>query len=234
MAGDNGDCAELADGARGRQNRAIEQCAGCAPADPAGAARELHRAAVGDRRLRADARGAHPDQRIARRPVRAKRVFVGGVGDLHPRLAPVRARRERPCSTSHARCRASAARRCSQPRSALIAQEFHGSRTRHGDRVLGRDRRRRGRGRPGARRRAHRCARLAVDLLRQPPDRCRRARDRGDAHDERRRPGRERLDFAGLVTFAGSLFLLIFGLLRGNDEGWSSTLIVASLAGAAC
>jgi EmrB/QacA subfamily drug resistance transporter len=46
-------------------------------------------------------------------------------------------------------------------------------------------------------------------------------------------PNAKRLDFAGLVTFSGSLFLLIFGLLRGNDEGWSSAKIVASLAGAA-
>src|SRR5205823_15736 len=41
------------------------------------------------------------------------------------------------------------------------------------------------------------------------------------------------VDFAGLVTFSGSLFLLVFALLRGNDRGWSSGLIVASLMGAA-
>ncbi len=46
-------------------------------------------------------------------------------------------------------------------------------------------------------------------------------------------PAATRLDLAGLVSFSGSLFLLIFGLLRGNDEGWSSGLIVSSLAGAA-
>jgi EmrB/QacA subfamily drug resistance transporter len=45
-------------------------------------------------------------------------------------------------------------------------------------------------------------------------------------------PHAKRLDFLGLGTFSGSLFLLIFGLLRGNDEGWSSTLIVVSLTGA--
>jgi EmrB/QacA subfamily drug resistance transporter len=42
-----------------------------------------------------------------------------------------------------------------------------------------------------------------------------------------------RLDLAGLVTFSGSLFLLVFALLRGNDKGWSSGLIVSLLAGAA-
>jgi EmrB/QacA subfamily drug resistance transporter len=45
-------------------------------------------------------------------------------------------------------------------------------------------------------------------------------------------PGSERLDLAGLVTFAGALFLLILGLLRGNDDGWTSGLIVALIAGA--
>jgi EmrB/QacA subfamily drug resistance transporter len=39
-----------------------------------------------------------------------------------------------------------------------------------------------------------------------------------------------RTDAAGLVTFSAALFLIVFGLLRGNSEGWSSALIVASLA----
>ena len=43
----------------------------------------------------------------------------------------------------------------------------------------------------------------------------------------------EPIDFPGLVTFSLSLFLLIFGLIRGNPEGWGSTLIVACLVGAA-
>ena len=41
------------------------------------------------------------------------------------------------------------------------------------------------------------------------------------------------LDWPGTVLFSGALFLLIFGLIRGNPEGWSSAPIVASLAGAA-
>jgi EmrB/QacA subfamily drug resistance transporter len=48
-----------------------------------------------------------------------------------------------------------------------------------------------------------------------------------------RDPDAERLDWAGLITFSGALFLLIFGLLRGTDEGWGSTLIVSALVGAA-
>jgi EmrB/QacA subfamily drug resistance transporter len=44
-------------------------------------------------------------------------------------------------------------------------------------------------------------------------------------------PGARRLDWAGLITFSGSLFLFILALLRGNDEGWGSTLIVSLLLG---
>ena len=42
----------------------------------------------------------------------------------------------------------------------------------------------------------------------------------------------QRIDLPGLATFSGGLFLLIFGLIRGNAEGWGSATIVASLAGA--
>jgi MFS family permease len=40
------------------------------------------------------------------------------------------------------------------------------------------------------------------------------------------------LGWAGLVTFSGSLFMLIFALLRGGDEGWGSTPILWLLGGA--
>ena len=49
---------------------------------------------------------------------------------------------------------------------------------------------------------------------------------------ETRDPDASRIDWAGLVTFSTALFLLVLGLLRGNDEGWGSTLIVSLLAGA--
>ena len=39
---------------------------------------------------------------------------------------------------------------------------------------------------------------------------------------EARDPSPGRLDWAGLVTFSTALFLLVFGVLRGNGEGWSS------------
>jgi EmrB/QacA subfamily drug resistance transporter len=38
-----------------------------------------------------------------------------------------------------------------------------------------------------------------------------------------------RIDLPGLATFSLGLFLLIFGLIRGNPEGWSGAVIVASL-----
>ncbi|MGH2713924.1 MAG: MFS transporter [Thermoleophilaceae bacterium] len=50
---------------------------------------------------------------------------------------------------------------------------------------------------------------------------------------ETRDPSASRIDWAGLVTFSTALFLLVFGLLRGNEEGWGSTMIVGLLAGAA-
>jgi len=39
----------------------------------------------------------------------------------------------------------------------------------------------------------------------------------------------EPIDLPGLVTFSTALFLLIFGLIRGNPEGWGSGVIVACL-----
>ena len=43
----------------------------------------------------------------------------------------------------------------------------------------------------------------------------------------------QRIDLPGLLTFSTGLFLLIFGLIRGNAEGWGSLPIVASLVGSA-
>src|SRR6266487_2002980 len=46
-------------------------------------------------------------------------------------------------------------------------------------------------------------------------------------------PDPQPLDWPGLATFSLGLFGLIFGLIRGNSEGWSSPQIVASLSAAA-
>ena len=50
--------------------------------------------------------------------------------------------------------------------------------------------------------------------------------------DESHAPSGGRIDWPGLVTFSGGLFCLIFALIRGNAEGWSSGLIVGLLAAA--
>jgi EmrB/QacA subfamily drug resistance transporter len=48
-----------------------------------------------------------------------------------------------------------------------------------------------------------------------------------------RDPDATGVDWAGLVTFSGSLFLLVYALVQGNEKGWGSTEIVAFLAAAA-
>ena len=50
---------------------------------------------------------------------------------------------------------------------------------------------------------------------------------------ESRDPNATRVDWGGLVTFSGSLFLLVLALIRGNEEGWGSSLIVGLFASAA-
>ena len=49
---------------------------------------------------------------------------------------------------------------------------------------------------------------------------------------ESRDPNATRVDWPGVATFSAALFLLVLALVRGNDEGWGSTLIVSLLAGA--
>jgi len=49
---------------------------------------------------------------------------------------------------------------------------------------------------------------------------------------ESRDPAATGVDWMGLLTFSGSLFLLVFALVRGNGLGWGSTEIVSMLAGA--
>jgi EmrB/QacA subfamily drug resistance transporter len=49
---------------------------------------------------------------------------------------------------------------------------------------------------------------------------------------ESRDPNATRIDWLGLITFSSALLMLVLALLRGNDEGWGSTLIVSLLVGA--
>jgi EmrB/QacA subfamily drug resistance transporter len=49
---------------------------------------------------------------------------------------------------------------------------------------------------------------------------------------ESRDPHARRIDWVGQATLIGGLFLLVLGLLRGNEDGWGSTGVVAALASA--
>jgi len=50
---------------------------------------------------------------------------------------------------------------------------------------------------------------------------------------ESRDPNATGVDWIGLVTFSGSLFLLVLALIQGNEKGWGSTRIVACLVASA-
>ncbi|HEY4277160.1 MAG TPA: MFS transporter [Conexibacter sp.] len=50
---------------------------------------------------------------------------------------------------------------------------------------------------------------------------------------ESRDPHATRVDWAGTVLFSGALALLVLALVRGNDEGWGSALIVSLFAASA-
>ena len=83
---------------------------------------------------------------------------------------------------------------------------------------------------PLARRPADRARRLELDLLRQRPGRCDRARRGvrlivGVAAATRAAP----LDLAGLLTSGAGLLALVYALIEANSYGWSSTTILGAL-----
>jgi EmrB/QacA subfamily drug resistance transporter len=49
---------------------------------------------------------------------------------------------------------------------------------------------------------------------------------------ESRDPKARRIDWGGQALLTGGLFLLVLALLRGNEDGWTSALILGELAGA--
>jgi EmrB/QacA subfamily drug resistance transporter len=50
---------------------------------------------------------------------------------------------------------------------------------------------------------------------------------------ESRDPHATRIDWPGVATFSGALFPLVLALVRGNDEGWGSSLIISLFAASA-
>jgi len=51
--------------------------------------------------------------------------------------------------------------------------------------------------------------------------------------EESRDPEHGGIDIPGVITFTGGLFLLVFGLVRGNNAGWTSPQIMGVLIGSA-
>jgi EmrB/QacA subfamily drug resistance transporter len=49
---------------------------------------------------------------------------------------------------------------------------------------------------------------------------------------ESKDPNERRVDWLGFISFSTALFMFILALIRGNDDGWSSALIVGLLVGA--
>src|SRR5262249_21844520 len=50
---------------------------------------------------------------------------------------------------------------------------------------------------------------------------------------ESRDPHATGVDWGGLVSFSGALFMLVYALVQGNEKGWGSAEIVGLLAGSA-
>jgi EmrB/QacA subfamily drug resistance transporter len=49
--------------------------------------------------------------------------------------------------------------------------------------------------------------------------------------DESSDPDAARIDWWGVTTFSAALFMLVFALIKGNDDGWGSALILGLLVG---
>ena len=206
------------------------------PVDPRGPRRQLHRPAVGGRRLRADPRRARADRRLAGRPARTPAGLRRRAWRSSPPPRCSCALAPDPTFLNLARALQGVGGAVMFAVSlALIAQEFAAGRERgDGDGHLRRDDRRRGRDRPARRRRADRRARLGVDLLPQRPDRAGGDRDHPAEAAREPRPERDRASTGPASRrSAPRCFLLVLALVRGNDEGWGSTLIVSLFAGSA-
>ena len=156
-------------------------------------------ARVDGERLHAHLRGAAPDGRGARRPVRAPADVLGRDRDLHRRLRRARRSRRRATrSTSPARLQGVGGAIVMPLTLTILSAAVPAGAPRPRARRLGRDRRPRRRDRPARRRRRRRGHLVALDLLAQRADRARRSRrSRSRACAESHGPA-GRLDLPGL------------------------------------
>ena len=204
--------------------------------DRRGPRRRPQRPAVGRRRLHARARRDRADLRLARRPLRSSPAVRRAASPSSPSLLPPVPRpRASKRSSRLAPCRASARRSCSPSRSPCSPNAFPGAKERAGAlAAYGAADRRLVRRRPARRRRADQRPGLAVDL---PRSTCRSASPclwiTRAYVAESRDPAARRVDVPGQIALGAGLFLLVLALLRGNEDGWTSTPIVAALAVAA-
>ena len=204
--------------------------------DPRGPRRQLHRPAVGGRRVRADARCARADRRLARRPARPAAAVRDRARDLLVRFAALRARarpdlpQPRPRRAGHRRrgdvrrLAGAASRRSSPPAaSAATAMGIYGA-TIGVAVAIG----------PLVGGALTDALGWRVDLLPERADRPGGDRDHLRSSCARAATRtRPASTGPGVATFSTALFLLVLALVRGNDEGWGSTLIVSLFAGSA-
>ena len=84
---------------------------------------------------------------------------------------------------------------------------------------------------PAARRRAHRRAELALDLLPQRPDRrLRRPRHLAQGPPAAPGGGGERIDYPGIVTLSAGLLLVLLAFDQAADWGFGDPRVIAMLA----
>ena len=193
------------------------------------------RAPVGSGRLHDPARGDRSDRRGDRRPARPPAALPPRPRDLHGQLGALRSRRRD----------RDAGRRAGDPG----ARGFDDVRDRAGAHLPGHaGPRGSGEGAGRVRRRDRRLVRARAVHRRHAHRRC-SAGGRSSwstcrsalavmwityrSVAEGRDPTPRRIDVPGQITLIGGLFLLVLALLRGNEDGWGSTGIVAALVGAA-
>ena len=186
---------------------------------------ELHRPAVGRRRLRADARGAAADRRLARRPASgAGAVFVIGLG-IFTVASLLCGLATSPTVLNLSRALQGVGGAFMFATSlALLAHAFQGRDRGTAFGVWGATTGAAVAVGPlvgGVLDRRH-SAGSAIFFVNVPIGIAAIALDAGQVAESQGPERRRGSTGPGTVTFSGALFLLVFGLIRGNAEGWSS------------